>query len=295
MQLFDQTIYFRYNTQNPKYQGGTMSLPRMYLISGYSINEIHSEAIALVSQSDWIVDSKEQGLAKQLDAINYTLLPQKNTYNKVSTLRTPQSEKYFAGALLYFFSGSNNITEAKNVPDEWKSSAFEQGQFRANYGKFILEDKYRNDELTQYEYCLKLLKDDFDCKKAVVKIMNFSCTFALHFFVKNNKLNCIVSSRSTDTVLGLPYDLGVFSFFNELLFNNLIELGKNIELGYTMIKSDLSQLYKKHESVAEEIIRNSMKPSNTVLMPQIEASKTLEDFKNHTSNSEILNWCRSYF
>lgn len=270
-------------------------MSQLVLIEGHSIDVIRPKAVALVAQSDWIVDSKEQGPAKQLDGLNYKLLPVGNIYDKVSTVRTPHSEKYFAGALLYFFSGSDNIPEAKNVPEEWKNSAFEQGQFRANYGNFILKDRYRNNQLTQYEYCLNLLIHDKDCKKAVVKIMNFSCTFALHFFIKHKKLNCIVSSRSTDTVLGLPYDLGVFSFFNELLFTNLVELGTDIELGYTMIKSDLSQLYEKHESIADEIIQNSMKPLNTILMPKIEATKVLEDFKNRTANSEVLKWCWNYF
>lgn len=85
---------------------------------------------------------------------------------------------------------------------------------------------------------IKKLKSDKDSRQAVLTIYNHEkdlcnyngkdvpCTLSLQFLVRDDKLNMIVTMRSNDAVLGLPYDIYNFTNFQEVIANTLgIDVG----------------------------------------------------------------------
>ena len=83
----------------------------------------------------------------------------------------------------------------------------------------------------------QLLKNDPSTRQAVIHIKearnlidyptkDLNCTIALQFILRNNKLDLIVTMRSNDVWLGLPYDLFNFTCMQILM---AMELG--VEIG----------------------------------------------------------------
>jgi thymidylate synthase len=103
-----------------------------------------------------------------------------------------------------------------------------------------------------------------------------------------------VSSRSTDVITGLPYDIGFFSFVLELLAGLLShDLGKEIKTGYTAMHTFFTQIYDRTEEKIPEML-NKDSAKNLQQMPRItDAKKTLEDIDNITKQrprTEIIEW-----
>ena len=77
------------------------------------------------------------------------------------------------------------------------------------------------------------LKKDKDSRQAVLTIyshecdlLNYSgrdtpCTIALQFMLRDNQLQLIVTMRSNDAILGMPYDIYNFTNIQEVIANSL--------------------------------------------------------------------------
>jgi len=119
----------------------------------------------------------------------------------------------------------------------------------------------------------------------------------MQFFTKKNHLCCTVASRSTDIYTGLPYDMGFFSFVNELVYKNLKEkLGEKAEdlkLGHTTMKTNFTQIYDKTRTTALKMVETYEKNKQpyTTDMPQIyDAQETLKDIYNKTQHTPVIKW-----
>jgi thymidylate synthase len=120
------------------------------------------------------------------------------------------------------------------------------------------------------------------------------CTIAMQFFVQGEHLCCVVNSRSTDVITGLPYDQGFFSFVLELAYKDLVEKGHTgLKLGYCMMKTTFTQLYDSRKSLEAEILAKKEQEITKIEMPKITYAKVvLDDIANGTSFSEIIQWCQ---
>jgi len=109
-------------------------------------------------------------------------------------------------------------------------------------------------------------------------------------------LCCVVSSRSTDIYTGLPYDIGFFSFVTELIYKDLKQRlpkkTKKLSLGYTMMKTNFTQIYDKKRTSVLKLLKNNTKLSAYKIdMPEIhDAQETLNDIYNNTKHTAIMKW-----
>lgn len=108
---------------------------------------------------------------------------------------------------------------------------------RINYIAKIGDDmKIRS----QIDGVINILKEDPSSRRAVMSIYqpedlfgwggtNTPCTLSMQFLIRNNKLYGIVNMRSSDVVLGLTYDVFVFTMIQEFVARQLgVELGEYI-------------------------------------------------------------------
>lgn len=240
------------------------------------------------------------GHAQQAYNVNYVLI---QSQNRLHLLRAPQSIKYFARELLAYFNGKQDIYNGLlKASSYWKKVADDQGKVTSNYGYYVFYEKYNG--LTQYEWIVKSLIEDPFTRRAVINVnqtyhkifttKDFPCTISLIFFIKDNLLHCVVFSRSTDVFFGLPYDMGFFSFVNELIFADLKQKEpkkfEKLKLGPTAIQCICTQIYNMTREKALNILK--IKDVKKYLkMPNIEnAKEVLEDIYNHTSKSKIVDW-----
>ena len=136
------------------------------------------------------------------------------------------------------------------------------------------------------------IKSDKDTRQAVVNIYNNDlkfvtkdtpCTIALHFIVRNNKLNMITYMRSNDIIWGTPYDIFMFTNLQRFLANTL-----EIEQGwYRHIPTSL-HVYKEHYDLLNQM-KNCRNVSTTMPLNLDEARIVAKDYIDFIDDGEIHN------
>ena len=130
------------------------------------------------------------------------------------------NEEYVQKELDWYDSMSTNINdiygEDREPPQAWQYSANTHGEINSNYGFLILSDKYHN----QYGQVIDELLRSPDGRRASM-IYNrpeiwveynendkndFICTNAVTYYIRDNKLHCVVQMRSNDVVFGYKND-----------------------------------------------------------------------------------------
>lgn len=113
---------------------------------------------------------------------------------------------------------------------------------------------------TQWQYLVDAISKDYFSRQAVATIWTPSpkgskdvpCTVALQLIARDNKLNGIVTMRSSDIWLGLPYDFFTFS----QLVNSLAGV-LGLKTGFLQFNLGSSHLYESDFSKAKELLENN--------------------------------------
>jgi len=127
------------------------------------------------------------------------------------------NQDYIDRELLWYKSQITNVNAIEGkVPAAWKLAANDYGEINSNYGQIIYSDKYHH----QYGRVLDELLENPDGRRASM-IYNrpsiweeynengksdFICTNAVTYYIRNDKLHCVVQMRSNDVVFGYKND-----------------------------------------------------------------------------------------
>ena len=114
-------------------------------------------------------------------------------------------------------------------------------RFNRNITQFSDDGKHLNSMYGQYLYdqippCITKLSSSNDTRQAVMTIYSgdylekntkdVPCTIALHFMIRNGKLDLTTYMRSNDLIWGFQYDMFVFTMLQECMANTLgIDVG----------------------------------------------------------------------
>lgn len=151
------------------------------------------------------------------EMINANLVLFDPTRNTMCECERKMPMRYAIGELLWYNSRNNTWKGISKYSTFWKNISDDGEHVNSNYG-WCIHDKYTFD---QWEMVRELLKRSPNSRQAVIHIKeprdvikrpskDVNCTIALQFILRNNKLDLIVTMRSNDIWLGLPYD--VFNF-----------------------------------------------------------------------------------
>ena len=181
--------------------------------------------------------------------------------------------RYIFGELLWYLDGNDSVEFIDSYSSMWKTLSDDGEHSNSAYGKYLFKPmhckgegvNYDNDNnlKSQWDYVKELLRKDPFTRQAIIHVKPIQmystkdvvCTFYLHFFIRDGKLNLIVNMRSNDLMFGTPYDVFMFTFMQELMS---VELG--IELGsYYHIANNMHIYHKNLEKlriVATELSEN---------------------------------------
>ena len=136
--------------------------------------------------------------------------------DKPSIFGSPNKE-YIKKELRWYKSQITNVNAiGDKVPEAWKYAANDYGEINSNYGQIIFSDKYYH----QYGRVLDELLENPDGRRASM-IYNrpsiweeynengksdFICTNAVTYYIRDDKLHCVVQMRSNDVVYGYKND-----------------------------------------------------------------------------------------
>lgn len=186
------------------------------------------------------------------EIVNANLVLLDPTRNTMCDCARKMPMRYAIGELLWYNSRDNTWKGIANYSKFWKNISDDGEHVNSNYG-WCIHDKYTFD---QWDMVKQLLKKDPTSRQAVIHIKeprdvikrpskDVNCTIAMQFLLRNSKLDLIVTMRSNDIWLGLPYD--VFNF-TCMQIQMAMELGVDIGTYYHnagslhMYKRDVEKL-----------------------------------------------------
>jgi thymidylate synthase len=128
----------------------------------------------------------------------------------------------------------------------------------SSYGKTIFASE--DTKPSQWLMTKALLKSDQDSRRAVLffnnaqdrltpSVLDVACASSLQFIIRNNQLDAILTMRSNDAILGLPYDIFFFTMVQEMM---AVEL--EIPLGRYFHAAGSMHIYHRHLRLAEATI-----------------------------------------
>lgn len=164
--------------------------------------------------------------------------------------------------LLWFLSGETNISYLKehgvSIWDEW---ADEHGNLGPVYGS-----QWRNWEtkdgrhIDQIAAVIDSIKHNPDSRRHIVSAWNVGeieemklppCHFVFQFYVANGKLSCMLTMRSVDTFLGLPFNIASYA-----LLTHMVAQQTGLEVGEFIWSGGDVHIYSNHlEQVATQLTR----------------------------------------
>lgn len=164
--------------------------------------------------------------------------------------------------LLWFLRGDTNIAYLKEhgvrIWDEW---ADENGNLGPVYGsQWRSWEAPDGRKIDQIANVVEAIKKNPDSRRHLVSAWNVAevdqmklppCHFVFQFYVANGKLSCMLTMRSVDTFLGLPFNIASYA-----LLTHMIAQQCDLEVGEFIWSGGDVHIYNNHiEQVKTQLER----------------------------------------
>lgn len=162
---------------------------------------------------------------------------------------TLQSRKmsygFMFGEAAWIVSGSNWLSDIARHMKRYADFSDDQIFLNGAYGPKVVE---------QYTYVVDTLVADRDSRQAVINIWrerprpskDIPCTLSMQFFIRNSKLDCVVTMRSQDAVWGYCYDIFTFSQVANMVRVLLADRGIRLQIGKLRVNVGSAHIYSRH-------------------------------------------------
>lgn len=153
----------------------------------------------------------------------------------------------------WILSGDNRVETIAPYASAIKEFSDDGIYFAGAYGpRFVDQCSYVVDSLTR----------DPQTRQAVLTIWRPSprtssdipCTVSVQFFIRDNKLYCIDTMRSSDIWLGWPYDVFNFSMMSEYIRILLSKKYPQLQLGNLYLNAGSQHLYSHNRGGADQAL-----------------------------------------
>lgn len=188
------------------------------------------------------------------------------------------------GELCWHLSGNTKVDALTPYAPAWKAFASDDGNIRGScYGARIFQ---ASTHPSPWQLASELLRRDQASRRAVLYFndthspvfhlepgcRDAPCAASLQFLARGGRLDAIVHMRSNDAIWGLPYDVFLFTFLQELMS---IQLG--LPLGtYTHFAGSM-HIYSKHTVLAKRILYQPQGNADFV-MPRLVEPEAVSEF-----------------
>lgn len=164
--------------------------------------------------------------------------------------------------LLWFLSGDTNIAYLKeNGVKIWDDWADENGDLGPVYGsQWRTWEAPNGEKIDQIAAVVDSIKNNPDSRRHLVSAWNVAeinnmklppCHFAFQFYVAEGKLSCMLTMRSVDTFLGLPFNIASYA-----LLTHMIAQQCDLEVGDFIWSGGDVHIYSNHvEQVKTQLER----------------------------------------
>lgn len=154
--------------------------------------------------------------------------------------------------LLWFLSGDTNISYLKeNGVKIWDDWADENGDLGPVYGsQWRTWEAPNGEKIDQIAEVVSSIKNNPNSRRHLVSAWNVAkinnmklppCHFAFQFYVAEGKLSCMLTMRSVDTFLGLPFNIASYA-----LLTHMIAQQCDLEVGDFIWSGGDVHIYSNH-------------------------------------------------
>lgn len=190
--------------------------------------------------------------------------------------------------LLWFLSGDTNISYLKeNGVKIWDDWADENGDLGPIYGsQWRTWEAPNGEKIDQIAAVIDSIKNNPDSRRHLVSAWNVAeinnmklppCHFAFQFYVAEGKLSCMLTMRSVDTFLGLPFNIASYA-----LLTHMIAQQCDLEVGDFIWSGGDVHIYSNHvDQVKTQLEREPYALPKLVIKrkPDSIFDYTFEDFE----------------
>ena len=185
------------------------------------------------------------------------------------------------GEFCWHTSASDEVDFLSWYAKRWREFSDDLITIRGScYGKRVFA--CATDGKRQWDRVMMALRCDPNTRRAILYFVNpgdlgfaetkdFPCAVSLQFLVKEGKLDAITTMRSNDALMGLPYDVFLFTMLQELM---ACQVG--LPLGSYYHFANSLHIYES-DLVKSQQISNSL-PTIHEPMPQMAAPNQLKSF-----------------
>tara|TARA_Y100000034_G_scaffold44266_3_gene54223 strand:+ start:13882 stop:14772 length:891 start_codon:yes stop_codon:yes gene_type:complete len=191
---------------------------------------------------------------KELLNVSLTL---ENPRNRILASKIRKhSNAYACGELLWYLRGSESLEELAFYSKRLCDYSDDGTTLNSAYGNRIFG--VHKDFPNQWENVIQKFVNDKDTRQSVINInyaqdqnrvtKDVTCTLALQYLIRENKLHAITVMRSNDSFLGFLYDTFCFTMLQELMLIRLHEYKQfeNLELGFYIHNVNSFHLYENY-------------------------------------------------
>lgn len=178
--------------------------------------------------------------------------------------KTP--EKYVKKEEDWYLSHDLKIDKVGDV-QIWQHVSDDNNEINSNYGNLV----FSRNNFSQFENVARKLESHQDTRQAIIIYTrpsihyewnslgagDFICTNYQHFFIRNNKLNCITSMRSNDLIYGFTNDIYWFHFVIQKMHERLIKTYEDLELGDNIFIPNSLHVYERHFDKVREVVEKN--------------------------------------
>lgn len=199
------------------------------------------------------------------------------------------SYKFMAAEASWVLAGSNRLDFHHEIKEKLEKYSDDGVVLNGAYGPHVLR---------QIEYAIACLKNDISSRQAVIGIWqtnpkaskDIPCTLSLQFLIRNSILYTMVSMRSSDAWMGLPYDMFTFSCISRTVASAL-----RVELGTCYITAGSSHIYLEDFKKYHVLDKTPDDYAHCVRLPiGIDLKSILVEASNAKTNAEaksiLMSW-----
>lgn len=254
----------------------------------FSANDVWQKVLADIFCNGWDVHPREggHGAGKTLELLNYSSRIDMQ-YPVITIPERKLSHAFMQAEAYWILSGDNRVeTIAPHAPSIAKFSDDGETFFGA-YGPRIDE---------QIMYVINTLVRDPQSRQAVMTIWrqnppkskDIPCTVAVQWFIRNGRLHCVDTMRSSDVWLGWPYDVFNFSALSFMLLLYLRSRhDMDLRLGSLWLNAGSQHLYDRNIDKARVCMR-APQPRATSMPFHHERFQHPEDFLEALKTGSLI-------
>jgi thymidylate synthase len=257
-----------------------------------SIDEIQRQAFGLLLSSG--LKTSPRGLATS-EIIAPTFILRNPRRRFVTNPARRWSFPLAIGELCWHLSASDDVAFISQYAPRWREFSDDGSTIAGScYGKRVFERK--GGKPSQWDSLINLLTVDPQSRRAVLlfreagteslqsKRRDVACATSFQCLIREGHLHTVVYMRSNDAILGLPYDVFLFTMLQEILATTL-----GLELGYYYHMCGSLHLYDKNIELAKRVMSSA--EEYDFEMPKMQSTSDIKNFLEAENSIRLGHPC----